>query len=255
MVTMRDIAEACGTSQSTVSRALNGFPTVDPDIAASIRTMADKLGYKPNQAGRDLRLGTDANYGPDFTVRSQKNLEIKNRLAAYAAQLVTDKDTVVLDSGSTIAQMIPYLPAGVIVSTNSLSLLQPAAKRGITVHLAPGMYVPAMAAVFGADTEHYFAARRADKYFFSTARVDVVSGLYNINPTTVGVKRKLIENSGTAILLVDHEKFSDAGLPSYAPLTSVDMLITDFIPQAFRDRVVQAGIQFIELTPTEPRER
>jgi len=255
MVKMRDIAEACGTSQSTVSRALNGFPTVDPDIAASIRTMAEQLGYKPNQAGRDLRMGMDANYGPDFTARSRKNLQIKNQLAAYAAQLVTDRDTVILDSGSTIAQMIPYLPHGVIVTTNSLSLLQPAAKRGITVHLAPGMYVPAMAAVFGADTERYFATKRADKYFFSTARVDVVTGLYNMNPTTVGVKRKLIQNSGTSILLVDHEKFSDAGLPSYAPLSSVDVLITDFIPEALRDRVVQSGIKFIELTPTEPRQR
>jgi DNA-binding LacI/PurR family transcriptional regulator len=56
--TMRDIADATGVSQSTVSRVLSGTPTAVP-IAATTRTRvmeaAHKLGYRPNPLARGLR--------------------------------------------------------------------------------------------------------------------------------------------------------------------------------------------------------
>ena len=56
--TMRDIAEATGVSQSTVSRVLSGTPTAVP-IAESTRRRvtetADRLGYRPNPLARGLR--------------------------------------------------------------------------------------------------------------------------------------------------------------------------------------------------------
>src|SRR5262245_44408649 len=56
--TMRDIADAAGVSQSTVSRVLNDVPTRVP-IAAETRERvtlaARKLGYRPNPLARGLR--------------------------------------------------------------------------------------------------------------------------------------------------------------------------------------------------------
>jgi DNA-binding LacI/PurR family transcriptional regulator len=56
--TMRDIAEATGVSQSTVSRVLSGTPTAVP-IAESTRMRvmetARQLGYRPNPLARGLR--------------------------------------------------------------------------------------------------------------------------------------------------------------------------------------------------------
>ncbi len=56
--TMRDIAEATGVSQSTVSRVLSGTPTAVP-IAESTRRRvmetARQLGYRPNPLARGLR--------------------------------------------------------------------------------------------------------------------------------------------------------------------------------------------------------
>jgi DNA-binding LacI/PurR family transcriptional regulator len=55
---MRDIAEATGVSQSTVSRVLSGTPTAVP-IAESTRQRvmetARQLGYRPNPLARGLR--------------------------------------------------------------------------------------------------------------------------------------------------------------------------------------------------------
>jgi len=42
-------------STATVSRALNGKPTVDRDLVARVRTAAEEFGYQPNGPARNLR--------------------------------------------------------------------------------------------------------------------------------------------------------------------------------------------------------
>lgn len=58
VVTMQDIADAAGVSQSTVSRVLNDAPTTVPiaaDTRARVMKVADRLGYRPNPLARGLR--------------------------------------------------------------------------------------------------------------------------------------------------------------------------------------------------------
>ena len=55
MARISDVAARAGVSTATVSRALNGKPTVDPDLAARVRAAATELGYQPNGPARNLR--------------------------------------------------------------------------------------------------------------------------------------------------------------------------------------------------------
>lgn len=48
MATLRDIAARAGTSLATVSRVLNGHPSVDPTLAAKVLRTASELGYTRN---------------------------------------------------------------------------------------------------------------------------------------------------------------------------------------------------------------
>ncbi|QKW34040.1 LacI family DNA-binding transcriptional regulator [Actinomadura sp. NAK00032] len=58
--TSKDVAQEAGVSQSTVSLVLGGkwSGRVSPATARSVRDAAERLGYRPNQAARNLRLGT-----------------------------------------------------------------------------------------------------------------------------------------------------------------------------------------------------
>ncbi|GAA0572559.1 LacI family DNA-binding transcriptional regulator [Actinomadura livida] len=58
--TSKDVAQEAGVSQSTVSLVLGGkwAGRVSPATAHSVRGAAERLGYRPNQAARNLRLGT-----------------------------------------------------------------------------------------------------------------------------------------------------------------------------------------------------
>ncbi|MBE9375643.1 LacI family DNA-binding transcriptional regulator [Saccharopolyspora sp. HNM0983] len=55
MSTISDVAARAGVSTATVSRALNGKSTVDPQLAARVRAAAAELGYRPNGPARNLR--------------------------------------------------------------------------------------------------------------------------------------------------------------------------------------------------------
>ncbi len=54
MVTMKDIAAEAGVSRGTVDRVLNNRGRVAPDKEKRIREIAEKLGYRPNPAGKGL---------------------------------------------------------------------------------------------------------------------------------------------------------------------------------------------------------
>lgn len=55
--TIGDVATVAGVSRATVSRVMNGLSTVDPVIADRVRTVAERLQYRPSETARNLSLG------------------------------------------------------------------------------------------------------------------------------------------------------------------------------------------------------
>ena len=54
-VTITDIARICGVSVSTVSRALNHHPDINPETLAKINEAIKKYNYIPNNSARNLK--------------------------------------------------------------------------------------------------------------------------------------------------------------------------------------------------------
>ena len=55
--TIADVAHAAGVSRATVSRVMNDRSTVDPELAARVREVAEQLHYRPSNTARSLSLG------------------------------------------------------------------------------------------------------------------------------------------------------------------------------------------------------
>jgi LacI family transcriptional regulator len=53
--TMNDVARTAGVSLKTVSRVVNGEPTVAPDLAARVHAAVELLNYRPNLGASMLR--------------------------------------------------------------------------------------------------------------------------------------------------------------------------------------------------------
>lgn len=74
MVTIRMIAQKCGCSTATVSKALNGAPDVSAETAERIRAAASEMGYTPNAAARSLKTSRSYSFGVMFEESSNIGL-------------------------------------------------------------------------------------------------------------------------------------------------------------------------------------
>jgi len=63
---LRELAELLKLSQTTVSRALNGFPEVSEDTRSRVKAAADLHGYRPSAAARRLATGQSGTLGVVF---------------------------------------------------------------------------------------------------------------------------------------------------------------------------------------------
>lgn len=66
MVSMKDIAAACGVSVATVSKALSNHSDIGEKTKKQIKQTAEALGYLPNQSARYLRTNRSYNVGVLF---------------------------------------------------------------------------------------------------------------------------------------------------------------------------------------------
>lgn len=60
---LKQLSEMLGLSQTTVSRALNGFPEVSEATRQRVREAAEKTGYRPNKAAQRLATGRARSIG------------------------------------------------------------------------------------------------------------------------------------------------------------------------------------------------
>lgn len=74
MVSIKDIASACGVSIATVSKALNDHRDVSASTKNLIRETAKKMGYLPNSQARALKTNRTYNLGVLFAERTQSGL-------------------------------------------------------------------------------------------------------------------------------------------------------------------------------------
>lgn len=74
MVSIKDVANACGVSVSTVSKALNNHKDVSESKKDYIKSVAKELGYAPNSSARALKTNKSHNIGVLFMDQAQSGL-------------------------------------------------------------------------------------------------------------------------------------------------------------------------------------
>ncbi len=62
-MTLKELSEKLGLSQTTVSRALNGFPEVSEKTRARVWSAANKYNYRPNKRAKSLATGKTKTIG------------------------------------------------------------------------------------------------------------------------------------------------------------------------------------------------
>ncbi|MCS7222235.1 MAG: DeoR/GlpR family DNA-binding transcription regulator [Anaerolineae bacterium] len=168
---------------------------------------------------------------PQFDIKQQVYSQEKARIAAYAAaHFVRDNDIIILEGGTTVASMVPYLTqSNLTILTNGLNTIVRAAARvpHLTVMCCGGILRDVSLTFVGPQAEAFFASFRAHKFFLSATGLTLADGLTDPNPLEIQVKRAMNASAEQTILLLDSSKFGVRSLSPIIPLQEVDILVTD----------------------------
>ena len=74
MSSLKDLAQECGVSVATVSKALNGQPDISEATRVRVREAARRMGYVPNMAARSMKTNRTYNIGVLFVDEQQSGL-------------------------------------------------------------------------------------------------------------------------------------------------------------------------------------
>jgi DeoR family fructose operon transcriptional repressor len=164
----------------------------------------------------------------DFTWQSMREREAKRRIAARAAGLIEDGQSLILDGGTTVAALAREIMGRPLhVITNSLAIADVFAdSRQIELTLTGGYLYPRLRAMVGPLCEQMLEGVTADVLVMGIGGV-TEAGFSNNNSLVVGSERKMIEVSRKVIVLADHTKFGRGAMIPLAPLDVADILVSD----------------------------
>lgn len=167
---------------------------------------------------------------PTFGERAQINADAKRRIARWAADLVEDGDSILLDASTTVFSMVPYLQSlhNLTVVTNGIEVgLALAQNPSNTVILVGGMIRPDGTSVVGHLGEKLLEELHMHAAFVSCSGFSVDVGLTEIDIQEVQLKRKMIRSAERVVALIDSSKFGKVDLSLFASLNQVSHIVTD----------------------------
>jgi len=184
-----------------------------------------------------------------FAARANVNRKAKQRIAAAAVEMIQDGDTIALDAGTTTMEIARQLPPNLRINviTNGPNIaMEAAAREKVTVDLAGGLLSPDHIAVVGSDAEAAIRAFYTNTAFLAILAFDLERGLTDTSRAVAHVKRAFLENTERSIVVADSTKFGKIAPVAVAPLSAVDILITDAaLSDAEIQRLHDAGLEII----------
>ncbi|MEZ5070983.1 MAG: DeoR/GlpR family DNA-binding transcription regulator [Bacteroidales bacterium] len=184
--------------------------------------------------------------GDDLPVESRQVMHIRQKkdIAARAADLIEDGDTILLDSGTTIMQLAGLLGGkkNLTVITNALDIaVRVATFEEVKLIVPGGVFRRKSHSLVGAMALNGLGVFRADKYFVSADGL-TSEGLFTSNLEEGELARTIISHAKETIALVDESKMGRTGQMNFADLDAISVLVTNgAVPKHILDALAQTG--------------
>ncbi|WP_289043379.1 DeoR/GlpR family DNA-binding transcription regulator [uncultured Aliiroseovarius sp.] len=185
----------------------------------------------------------------DLDERRHERVAERERLGRFAASLVADGASIMVDAGATtmeFARFLAFAQTRVTVITNSLQVAMILGQSpASTVRLAPGDYLPREAAVIGTETGDYLAGYNVDACFIGAAGLSE-AGVTEAVAGFAAVKRAMMGQSAKCHFLMDASKFGLTHMERVAKLDAVGTLISDQRPaRSLADALQARGVRML----------
>ncbi len=186
----------------------------------------------------------------DMVQRGTQHLAEKRRIAERALELVEDGDTVILDTGTTTLELARLLGRrrDLTVVTNDLAIaLALEAAESVRVLFMGGLvrrnYHCTM--VHGSTGRDILAGLSVDKAFMACNSFSVEKGASTPDITQAETKKLMMSIAAKVLMLFDATKMGRTSFACFAPLETIDTIVTDAIGAEDRTRLEESGIDVL----------
>jgi len=230
----------------TVERRLQILKYLEADERVDVGALSRQFEVSEVTIRKDLRYFEEKNLlirsrggamkqgllNNDLSVyeRRKQNIDKKQKIGIAAAAMIEDGETIILDSGTTIMELAKHIPKQTEITIITIAVdiaLRLAEYPRIRVIMPGGILRRNSLSTVGEQAVSALNGFHADKFFLSADGIDPEQGLLTMNIEEAHLARICIENSKQVIALVDSEKFGKKGVMTIAPLSKIDMMITD----------------------------
>ena len=162
--------------------------------------------------------------------RESEQADEKVRIGRAAADLIADKETVFLGSGTTVLEVARQLRnrKALTVITNSLPVLNTLSQvNGITIISLGGMLRESEMSFIGHITEQALTEIRVDKVVMGIRGLSLEHGLTNDYLQETLTDRAILKIGREVIIVADYTKVNRVATVLLAPLSIMNTLVTD----------------------------
>ncbi|MER5391797.1 DeoR/GlpR family DNA-binding transcription regulator [Saccharopolyspora sp. NPDC002686] len=228
-VTVAELAEATGCSEMTIRRDLDQL--AEQGVLRRVRGGAVSF----------LR-----GHSAPFPLRERDELATKQRLAAAVDELITDCESVILDSGTTTLEVAKRLAhrrlTAIPLDMHAANALSNVPQ--VDLLLPGGRAKPGELSFTGHLAEASLRALRVDTTVLGVCGLSAKHGLTAHDLEEVPVKQAAVEAAQRVVAVCHGAKFARTGLGLVCPVTDLDVVVTDSsAPEEARAELAAAGVE------------
>jgi DeoR family transcriptional regulator of aga operon len=191
----------------------------------------------------------------DYPLRTKETLHHieKVRIGKAAAELVRAGETIILDSGSTTAEIARHLKKlklpSLTVITNALNIAAELADHaGISLMMIGGLLRPISCSFVGPQAEAMMNDFHADRLFLAVDGFDLENGPSTPDVLEAQLNNVMIRSAKEVNVVADFSKLGRRSVSKIGPFDRIRRLITDkrAAPE-FTEGLRKKGIEVIEV--------
>jgi DeoR family transcriptional regulator of aga operon len=218
----------------------------------TVRNDLDQLEQKNlliRARGGAIKMETGVAIDQRVADKNRINFQEKSRIGKKASQLIVETDTIIIDSGSTTAEMVRNLPElqDLTVITNAMNIANQLITRPNINVIIPGGYLRKNSlSLVGPQAEKSLRNFNVDKAFLGVDGFDTRHGIYTPNVEEARLNEIMIEISKEVILLADSSKFTRRSFAFICAIDQINKVITDNgIKPDDKKRLEDAGVDVV----------
>ena len=213
-VSVNELIELLDTSAATIRR----------DISALDRSrkLIKVFGGATALSSRDVDTKEDA-----VKMKARKNVQEKDSISKFAAELIEDDDFVYIDAGTTTLAMIDYLTNhNAKYITNGVVHARRLMDKGFETIMIGGRLKASTEAAVGPECVEFIRKYHFTKAFMGTNGISVHAGFTTPDVDEAMIKTAAIEHAYRSYVLADHTKFNKVNSVTFADIKECS-IITD----------------------------